>query len=308
MQVTHAKILCFLAFILNASCRPDPSIFTTVKTDQGIEVSEGSSKVLFYQVHPKSSNGKYQRANYIHPLYDLSGNIITEDFPEDHPHHRGIFWAWHQILINSKHIADGWSCENMNWKVIDTKINNGSDKLTLDNEVLWESALGAGAPGAIVRENSKIIVHKATSQYRIIDFDIALHALVDSVKIGGSDDPKGYSGFSLRLKLPTDISFNARDKEVIAQELAIEAGPWMDFTGSFDGDGLPESGVLVICHSSNPGYPQPWILRSEKSMQNPAWPGRAAVELTREGLLFRYRVIIHKTAIARTDIERLSQW
>jgi hypothetical protein len=297
-------LLTILAF-LNPACRQNQSNFTTRKTAEGIEVSEGTSQVLFYQVKSKDLNGKYERANYIHPLYDLSGKVLTEDFPDDHPHHRGIFWAWHQILINEKHIADGWSCENMQWEVVDTKIHTDKTALTLDNEVLWKSAVKGKKPEAIVRENSKITIHGATDKYRVIDFDISLFAMTDSLKIGGSDDPKGYSGFSLRLKLPKDIRFRAREKEVVAQELGIDAGPWMDFTGSFDGAGLPESGVLVLCHPANPGFPQPWILRSEKSMQNPAWPGRVAVDLTRSGVRLQYRVIIHRDPMSALDVERM---
>ena len=66
---------------------------TARRTADGIEISEGESKVLFYQISPTSFDGKYERSNYVHPLYSLSGEILKEDFPDDHPHHRGIFWA-----------------------------------------------------------------------------------------------------------------------------------------------------------------------------------------------------------------------
>ena len=278
---------------------------TAIKTAGGIEISEAGTKVLFYQAYPKSLNGKYERANYLHPFYSLNGNILTEDFPEDHPHHRGIFWAWHQILLKNKPIADGWSCENISWEVVETNIRKNKKSITLNSEVLWKSFLKGHQPVAIVSENSKIMVHSASDQYRIIDFDIKLSALVDSLKIGGSDDTKGYGGFSLRLKLPGDIKFLANNKEVIPQELAIKAGGWMDFVGSFEGGNLPKSGVAVFCNPSNPGYPHPWILRKEKSMQNPAFPGRVPVELTKKGLRFQYRVVIHKSGFMHNDIEKL---
>jgi AcrR family transcriptional regulator len=37
---------------------------------------------------------KFRRSCYIHPLYGLDGEVMTEDFPVDHRHHRGVFWAW----------------------------------------------------------------------------------------------------------------------------------------------------------------------------------------------------------------------
>ena len=74
----------------------------TIRSDEGIEILENGKKVLFYQHRPKSLNGKYERAGYVHPLYSLDENILTEAFPEDHPYHHGIFWAWHQILLNDQ--------------------------------------------------------------------------------------------------------------------------------------------------------------------------------------------------------------
>ncbi len=307
MHAIPLKYLLLLVCQLGLCCTPIQSQqLSATKTTGGIEISEAGSKVLFYQTNPKSLNGKYERANYIHPLYSLNGNILTEDFPDDHPHHRGIFWAWHQILINNKPIADGWSCENIVWEVVNTDIRKNKKSITLNSEVLWKSFLKNHQKLAIVKENLKIIVHSTADQYRIIDFDITLSALVDSLKIGGSDDAKGYGGFSLRLKLPEDIHFLSKNKEIIPTELAIQAGPWMDFSGSFEGTGEPNSGVTVFCHPSNPGYPHPWILRKEKSMQNPAFPGRVPVELTKKGLRFQYRMVIHKSDFTK-DIEKLYQ-
>ena len=182
-----------------------------------------------------------------------------------------------------------------------------TESIQLDNEVLWKSVLKGDEPEAIVREYTQIKVYRKEDVYRLIDFDITLFALADSMKIGGSDDAKGYSGFSLRFKLPDDIRFSSSEKEVIAQELALTAGPWLDFVGSFDGKNNPESGVVVFSHPSNPGHPQPWILRKEKSMQNPAFPGRVPIPLTKEGIRFQYRLVIHTNELKPNDIEKLYQ-
>ena len=76
------------------------------KDPQGYWFTEGDTKVLFYQAERKAlPDGQAARSNYFHPLYDLDGNVLTEDFPKDHIHHRGIFWAWHQVRINGTHRA-----------------------------------------------------------------------------------------------------------------------------------------------------------------------------------------------------------
>ncbi|SVB38186.1 uncharacterized protein METZ01_LOCUS191040, partial [marine metagenome] len=59
-----------------------PALKTKVTAD-GVLVTEGDAKVLFYQRTTKSRDGKHARANYVHPLYDLNGNVLTEDFPAD---------------------------------------------------------------------------------------------------------------------------------------------------------------------------------------------------------------------------------
>lgn len=279
---------------------------TATKTKEGIEIYENEKKVLFYRQSPKSLDGKYERANYVHPLYSLNGNVLTEDFPEDHPYHRGIYWAWHQILLNNKPIADGWTCENISWIPIKEKIKNGKESIVLQSEVLWKVKIAQQITD-IVRETTKITVHTSTNQYRAIDFDIHLFALLDSLKIGGSEDIKGYGGFCLRLKLPGDISFASQGKEVMPQDTAVTAGPWMNFNGSFDSENLPQTGIAVFRSPSNPGPQQKWILRKKESMQNTPYPGRTAMTLSRKGWRLAYRIIIHNGSTSVDDLEKLYQ-
>lgn len=281
--------------------------FTTIKSDQGIEILEDHKKVLFYQVQPKSVDGKYERAGFIHPLYSFNEKSLTEDMPKDHPYHRGIFWAWHQIIWKHKQIADGWISQNISWQPLSVAAYKKKKIVTLHSEMLWKSVLDDSMSIPIVRENTKIRVHQSTSQFRIIDFDIQLFALKDSLEIGGSDDEKGYGGFCLRLKLPDDISFVSGDTEVTPLETAVHAGPWMNFTGSFDGKNSRKIGIVVFCDSSNPGDLQEWILRKKGSMQNIVYPGRTPVALSKNGLRLRYRLVIHDSSIERRDLEKLYQ-
>ena len=280
--------------------------FTTIKSDQGIEILENHRKVLFYQVRPKSVDGKYERAGFIHPLYSFNEKSLTEDMPEDHPYHRGIFWAWHQIIWNNKPIADGWMSQNISWEPSKITVQRKKKSITLQSEMLWKSVLDNRAT-PIVREHTMIRVHQSTSQYRVIDFDIQLFALEDSLKIGGSDDEKGYGGFCLRLKLPGDISFTSGDTAVTPLETAVHAGPWMNFTGSFDGNDSRKIGIAVFCDNSNPGHLREWILRKQGSMQNVVYPGRTPVALSKNGWRLRYRLVIHDTDIETSELEKLYQ-
>lgn len=278
----------------------------TIKSDEGIEISENGKKVLFYQQRPKSLGGKYERAGYVHPLYSLDENILTEVFPEDHPYHHGIFWAWHQILLNDKTIADGWVCENISWKPGKLKVKKKKKSVTLHSELNWVVKLEQNKPTDIIKENTRITVYPSTEKYRIIDFDIQLFALVDNLKLGGSDDPKGYGGFCLRLKLPNDISFVSNNTVVTPMETAVTAGPWMDFTGSFDGSTMSKTGIAVFCGQDSE-LRQNWILRKEKSMQNVPYPGRTPMLLPKKGWKLNYRIIIHNGKLSSAELEELYQ-
>ncbi len=281
--------------------------FTTINTGEGIEIMEGGKKVLFYQVQPKTVNGEYERAGYVHPLYSLNETILTDDMPADHPYHRGIFWAWHQILLNDKNIADGWMSDHIGWKPAEVKIKKEKNKIALHSQMIWNTISSDNQLKPIVREETIITVYKSMNQYRIMDFDIQLFPLVDHLKIGGSDDHKGYGGFCLRLKLPGDLSFISQNKEVLPEETPVYAGPWMDFTGSFAGKNFPKSGVVVFGYAPIPEGKYPWILRSTTSMQNIPYPGRIPVQLPKKGLHLSYRIIVHNGEMSSGDIEKLYQ-
>ena len=36
----------------------------------------------------------FQRGGYLHPIRTPSGRIVTDDFPPNHIHHHGVWWAW----------------------------------------------------------------------------------------------------------------------------------------------------------------------------------------------------------------------
>jgi hypothetical protein len=306
-KLNHVRFLfvlfCYFIFIPIRVCAQH---FTTIKSGEGIEILENGKKVLFYQVRPKSVDGKYERAGFVHPLYSLNEKILTDDSPADHPYHRGIFWAWHQIILNDKNIADGWMSEHISWKAPKVKVKKSEGRVMLQSEMVWNAELTHKLT-AIVREKTKITVFKSTPQYRILDFDIRLFALADNLKIGGSDDPKGYGGFCLRLKLPKDLTFISENKIIIPEETPVPAGPWMDFTGSFEGDSLPKTGVVVFGYPSGLGHQYPWILRKVTSMQNVPYPGRTPIELSKKGLRLTYRIIVHNGEMRNEDIENLYQ-
>lgn len=243
----------------------------------------------FYQVQAQDKDGKYPRSNYVHPLYGINGEILTEDFPDDHLHHRGIFWTWHQLWVGGERIADPWICEGIEWVVEEVTTNIISDeKAVLNAQVFWRET---GSKSRDIIEESVIITYErlADELYRL-SFDITLQPLLDDVEIGGSEDPKGYGGFSPRIKLTENVGFFDREGKVYPQNLAVKAGPWINVTQGKEND----PGVVIMGEPEQlPSY-QGWILRAKNSMQNMAFPGQDPLELDEKGLTFRHQLLVHE--------------
>lgn len=289
----YLLIFCFLFIVLTSHISlKSASPFTFEKSSQGVKLSENGNPVFFYQKMPKSLNGKYICNNYFHPLYSLKGDTLTEEFPSDHPYHRGIFWAWHQMYINGKSVGDGWIMENIRQEVVDVQAIPKPNLSQLKLRVLWKSPLFE-KDKPFLKEHTTITVYALQKGVRRIDFTISLNALVPGVEIGGSNDEKGYGGLCVRFKLPKNLTFTSVDGPVIPNISQINAGPYMDFSGSFGKSG-ETVGAAIFCYPQTPNYPQPWILRSVTSMQNIVFPGKKRILLTMgHPVVLQYRLIVH---------------
>ena len=264
--------------------------------DQGVLLLEKGEKILFYQEEPKSLNGKYERRHYIHPLWSPGGTVMTEDFPSDHLHHRGIFWTWHQVWIDGERIGDPWEIKDFDQNVSELEfISDREGKGTLNLQVEWLSDKWKpqGVKIPYLQENTTITVHPKVKNYRQIDFKITLKALTDNLFIGGSEDEKGYSGFSVRMILPEDVIFEGADGRVEPKVIAVESPGYMNIYGTIE-PVRKKQGIVIIDHPQNPGYPQKWILRKERSMQNIVFPGSGTVEVPIDApLVLRYTLIVY---------------
>jgi hypothetical protein len=273
-------------------------------TDEGVEVRDGGGLVLFYQRALRDHDGQYARSNYVHPLMSLDGDVLTEDFPPDHLHQRGIFWAWHQLWSGDERLGDGWMVEDFITEVgqVETSVTGGGARLVA--LVSWRSPRFRGR-GPFVEERTSITVHPVVEGARAVDFEIALRAAAPGIRIGGSEDEKGYGGFSVRARMPDGLTFTGEAGPVEPEELQVAAGPWVDLSGPYGTDGAV-SGISILTHPSSPGFPPPWILREKGSMQNPVFPGREPVDIPADRpVVLRYRVVVHR---GPATVDQVSRW
>jgi len=276
--------------------------FRQVKTGDGIELSENGKKVLFYQTSRKQNNAD-GKIGYVHPLYDPNGVVLTEDMPADHPYHHGLYLAWTQVYLGDKKIANAWISENVSYHVDTAYAVAKKGSARLHSGITWSATQDGGAL-PLLKENTTITVSRAAGNYRVIDYDIRVLPLQEGLKIGGSDDEKGYGGFSLRLRLPKDVSFVSGQKAVEPTVNAVEAGPWMNISGTYDTAAARKGGVVIFAYPSQEGK-HPWILRRETSMQNVPYPGRTPAPVPRGGWHFKYRVVVYSGELSGAQIEKL---
>ena len=261
----------------------------------GFQFYESDRPVLFYQREPKSQEGKFTRAGYVHPLLGLDGELISEDFSEDHPHQRGVFWAWHQLLVGGRAVGDPWVTTDHLTLVRNAGIvAQGPVFATLVVDAVWTSPLSTDSSGnerPLVEERTTIRMFRSTAGSQPIDFEVALRALVPDVKIGGAEAEVGYGGFTVRVKPPGDMILSDAIG-TLSEDRIQQASPWADASGHF-GPQLV-SGVSILSHPSLPEFPPKWVLR-HYGMQNVAYPGRYAVPLSQdEPLVLRHRVLVHR--------------
>ena len=272
-------------------------------TETGFDVLDQQRHVLSYQVRPKSLDGKSTRANYVHPLYGLDGEVLTQDFPSDHIHHRGVFWAWHQLLVNGAKTGDSWDTSDYLSVVKSVDVTDHGTvfsrvKITVD----WTSSKlldDSGEPKPFVRETTWLTVYAAAAETQLIDFVIQLKPLVDDVRIGGAENVKEYSGFTVRVKPPKGIKIVDESAD-LKEDGRGRTSRWMDVSGDY---GTNEtSGIGILSHPKSTGFPYRWLLR-HYGMQNVIYPGRVASPLPKETpVTLRHRLVIHRKSHATARV------
>jgi Family of unknown function (DUF6807) len=286
-----------------------PTLSIDQSDNQGIDIRENGELVLHYnKAAVTRADGKYKRAHYIHPLYGFNGTRLTDDLPEDHPHHRGVFWAWPQLWIGPQKIENPWEQKGLEWIVTQTSTSSTEDTATIVSDVLWRTTKHVddlGKPIDVISEKSFITVHKATADYRIIDIEIALTALKENIKIGGAENRRGYGGFTVRMPLPSDLSISdVKGKAKLSPKAPSEPKPWLNYFGSFADE--QKSSIAILTHESSPGYPYGWTIRTSKSSQNPVYPGNRLVALKKnKPLTLRYRLLIQKDKLTGEQIHTI---
>jgi hypothetical protein len=84
-----------------------------VQTREQLTLKVAGRPAFVYQAQPGQLPSKeikeiFRRGGYLHPVYTPQGRVITDDYPPDHYHHHGIWFAWTKTEFEGRH-PDFWN-------------------------------------------------------------------------------------------------------------------------------------------------------------------------------------------------------
>ncbi len=257
------------------------------------------SDELMAKVHPNSRKYARARSDYIHPLYGPDGEILTKDFSPDHPHHRGIYWAWPEVRFNGQ-LGDLHALQRVFARPTGKiKLQSGPDTARVEAENLWKWE----DQTPIVREWTTIRAHRGDEQGRHIDLKFEFTALVDGVSVARRG-LSHYGGLNIRLSPVEDLQL----VHYADPAGTVPRRAWSDSIGIRAG-GTKPVGFAVFEKASNPYYPGDWITYDQLPWFQPAFPAAGVEYKLAKGrpLVLQYRLWIRRGGKA-TPQQYAQQW
>jgi hypothetical protein len=250
---------------------------------------EGDDPVMTYNYatieHPDVAENLW-RSCYVHPIHGLDGRVITDDFPKDHRHHRGLFWTWARVIVGADE-HDLWAlsgCEQRFDKVLHQDAGPVCATLGVTNR--WFVG-----EEPIVRERVWLRAFPAGDVGRAIDVDVTLEAIAGEVTISGRPE-KGYGGMTLRFGPREDTVITTSDGGITEDKLRVPY-KWTDLSARLGGV-EKVSGAAMFDHPANPAYPNEWLLR-HYGVLDCCWPSVELYTLKPgEPVRLRYRIWVHE--------------
>jgi len=280
--------------------------------DRTLALWEGDRPVLVYNHGVLSKPGvpaDRNRSTYIHPLYGLDGEVLTDDFPVDHYHHRGLFWAWPHVRTGGREY-DLWTI-----KGVHQRFERWLAQETRDRAALFavENGWYAGDQ-KILQERAWILVHQADDEARCIDLEFFWIPGPEAVTLAGAEG-KSYGGLTIRYAPRTDPVITT---PLGTGSIDLEMTPlaWADYSGRWTGVTQP-SGAALFIHPGHPDYPPTWLTRHYGALCI-GWPGvEARTFPAGKPIHCRYRVWVHRgmatkdaiaAAYAAYEAESKARW
>jgi hypothetical protein len=275
-----------------------------------VRVTASGKPVLTYQAQPgefprPDIKPIFKRGGYIHPVYTPEGRAITDDFPVDHPHHHGIWWAWTKTEYDGRQ-PDFWNVGDGTGRVdfasLDTtwsgQVHGGLTANTRFTDVT------GGRSEVVLKDTWDVRVYRPLG--KVLVFDI-----VSTQNLAGGKalvlPEYRYGGLGVR----GHIQWNGKgDKTVfLTSEGKTRAdgngtpARWTHMGGLLDGR---PAGIAILDHPSNFRSPQPTRLNPDNPFFNysPSVAGDWKMEPGKP-YVSRYRFVTYEGEPDRELLERM---
>ena len=288
MHTNTLQVLWAVGLLVTAGCA-----HFEIKPDSNPErytILDNGRPVLTYNFGtvpvPDGIGGQYAvaRSDYVHPLYGPQGEVLTRDYSPDHPHHRGLYWAWPEVTWKGQ-TRDLHALQGVFARPVKMLRHSGN---VLEAENVWKWC----GQEPIVREKSIITVLPEKGGRRAIDFEFRFEALVSGVTIARRHQD-AYGGFNLR--------FSTREHQKITTHRN-----WAAITGIPPAGKSPVS-VGIIQRESNPGFPGDWIQYPNLNWLQPTFPAKGTAYELKPGipLVLKYRLVVGNGELDEATMEAL---
>ncbi len=274
-------------FLLSAL--PRQNLFTFREESGRLYIEESGRPVLALALQPQLADGVPQdrrRAVYLHPIYDPLQQIITDDFPKDHYHHRGLSWMWPRVTVYGQEY-NLWEMQG--------DIKQVYEKLLVKETGPLAAILGVENKWLV--QNRKVMdewvylrVFRSDENVRILDLRISLCPLTE-ISLQGAKG-KGYGGLSFRFA-PWDSLIIVSPDGLEQEDSNHRRNVWTDLSARFKGS-TERSGVAIMQHPGNPDAPAEWCLR-HYGFLGVSWPGLYKLTLpVNKMTTLRFRIVLHR--------------
>ncbi len=250
-----------LLWILSLACllrAGEPLSWTQSGTPAAYdELREGNRPVLRYNYATLLAPGapaNLARCCYVYPLWTPGGVSLLDDFPKDHPHHRGIFWAWPYVGTAGQ-VFDGWSIQGLKVENTDhhTDVADSGQLASLSVDNVW-----VAGGRRIASTHERYVIHASDGRRRSMEVALTLTALDGPITLKGSHEAgKSYGGL--------DVRFAPRDETVIRTEAGVSDGDqdlnphsWGELEALYNGR---RAALRIDNDPSNPGGTPEMTLR-----------------------------------------------
>jgi hypothetical protein len=304
-RLAIAAFIALFVSVLQHTARAQPPIVASSQfefkqiDDKSLGLWEGDQPVLVYnhgEIPFQAGRRTRTRASYVHPIYGLDGEVLTDNAPADHYHHHGLFWAWTHVRIADREYnfweGDDIRIRFQRWIAKGTSDNRA--KLGVENG--W--FLG---DEQVMKEELWLEAEAASADARSLDISLTWTPTERPITLSGAEG-KSYGGFSLRFAARQNTMITVPTGQASA-DLLIAKLPWADLSARFAGASAP-SGAAIFVHPSHPDFPPEWMTR-EYGLLAVGWPGvEPQILAAGQPVTCRYRVWIHRGTLGAAALQK----